>query len=180
VPPLIGATATEAVVRSQLPSARYIHLATHAQVRGGAASRESYIALASGSGHDGLLTVAELLEDDSLRFVAELLVLSACQTALGEIREGEGIIGFQRALLTKGVRSMLVSLWNVDDEATRQLMQSFLRHWLGLEQTPAAPDKAEALRRAQSELRDGRPTSAGAGSFAHPRYWAAFQLVGAR
>jgi CHAT domain-containing protein len=88
------------------------------------------------------------------------------------LQQAEGTVGFQRALLAKGARSVLVSLWSVDDRATALLMQRFYAHWLGADGRPAR-SKAEALRRAQSDVR----LTPG---FAAPRYWAAFQLVGAR
>jgi len=104
-----------------------------------------------------------------VQLTADLVVLSACQTGLGNLRQAEGSVGLQRAFLAKGARSVLVSLWSVDDRATRLLMERFYAHWLG----GASPvSKAEALRRAQGDLR----RTAG---YAHPRYWAAFQLVGA-
>ena len=95
--------------------------------------------------------------------------MSACQTGLGNLRQAEGTIGLQRAFLAKGARSVLVSLWNVDDAATRLLMEHFYRAWLD----PIAPrSKAVALQQAQAAVRNTP-------GFAHPRYWAAFQLVGA-
>ena len=86
------------------------------------------------------------------------------------MKEAEGTVGFQRAFLAKGVRSVLVSLWSVSDEATRELMGAFYRHWM---EDDDSPSKAEALRRAQRHVRS-------IDRFQHPRYWAAFQLVGAR
>lgn len=97
-------------------------------------------------------------------------MLSACQTGLGDLKQTEGTIGLQRAFLARGARSVMVSLWNVSDAATRTLMTSFYRHWL---RDPDQPSKTEALRRAQNAVRK----TAG---FEDPRYWAAFQLVGAR
>lgn len=96
---------------------------------------------------------------------AELVVLSACQPALGKLSKTEGTFGFPRAFLARGARRVLVPLWNVDDAVTEELMARFYDHWL------AGADAAEALRRAQYEVRETHP---------HPRYWAAFQLVGAR
>jgi CHAT domain-containing protein len=97
------------------------------------------------------------------------VVLSACQTGLGDLKQAEGTVGLQRAFLAKGARSVLVSLWSVNDDATAQLMRSFYTHWLD------GSTKSEALRKAQTEVR-GKPGS----PFYDPRYWAAFQLVGAR
>jgi CHAT domain-containing protein len=110
------------------------------------------------------------VDDPALALRADLVVLSACQRSLGNLTQAEGTVGLQRAFLAKGARSVLVSLWSVDDEATRLLMESFYGHWLGDEDRPS---KAEALRRAQAEVRRTP-------SFEDPRYWAAFQLVGAR
>jgi CHAT domain-containing protein len=124
--------------------------------------------LAPGSDEDGLLTVGEVL-DDLPTLEADLVVLSACQTGLGNLSEAEGTVGLQRAFLAKGARSVLVSLWNVSDEATGLLMRQFYTHWLN---DSDVPSKAEALRRAQEDVR----RTAG---FEHPRFWAAFQLVGA-
>jgi CHAT domain-containing protein len=169
---LTSRAATESAVRRSLPAAPLVHLATHGLAYGSEARvRDSYVALAPDSANDGLLTIGELL-DDVPNLSADLVVLSACQTGLGDLKQAEGTVGFQRALLAKGVRSVLVSLWSVDDRATALLMQRFYAHWLGADGRPAR-SKAEALRRAQSDVR----LTPG---FAAPRYWAAFQLVGAR
>jgi tetratricopeptide (TPR) repeat protein len=165
---LAGGAATEAEVRARLPGASIVHLASHGYAYGSEArARDSFIALASGSEQDGLLTVGEVL-DEIAPLSAELVVLSACQTGLGDLKQAEGTVGLQRAFLAKGARSVLVSLWSVSDEATEQLMRRFYAHWL------RGSSKAEALRRAQAEVR-GEPGS----RFHDPRYWAAFQLVGA-
>lgn len=134
-----------------------------------ARARDSFVALGPGEGHDGLLKVGEVLDDPALALEAELVVLSACQTGLGDVKQAEGTVGLQRAFLAKGARSVLVSLWSVSDAATDLLMRAFYVHWLEDED---GPSKAEALRRAQEEVR-ATP------GFEHPRFWAAFQLVGA-
>jgi CHAT domain-containing protein/tetratricopeptide (TPR) repeat protein len=169
--PLIGPQASETAVRRRLPAARVVHFATHGLAFASEARvRSSYIAFAADSLNDGLLTMAELLDDPTATLAADLVVLSACQTGLGDLKQAEGTVGLQRAFLARGARSVLVSLWSVDDEATRLLMQSFYTHWLA--ESPRI-SKAEALRRAQQDVR----TTSG---FEHPRYWAAFQMVGAR
>ncbi len=167
---LTGAAATETSVRRRMARAPIIHLATHGLGYGTAAqARRSYVAFAPDSAQDGLLTLGELMDDRTLTLHAELVVLSACQTGLGNLQQAEGTIGLQRAFLAKGARSVLVSLWNVDDAATRLLMEHFYRAWLD----PVTPrTKAQALREAQAAVRHTP-------GFAHPRYWAAFQLVGA-
>ncbi len=170
---LTGPRASEAVVRARLGGATVVHLATHGYAYASEAqARNSFVALAPDSTHDGLLTVGEVLDDPDLKLSADLVVLSACQTGLGDLKQAEGTVGLQRAFLAKGARSVLVSLWSVSDEATSLLMKGFYAHWLN---DPDHPSKAEALRRAQAEVR-GTP---GSRSY-EPRYWAAFQLVGAR
>ena len=167
---LIGTAATETVVRRRMMNAPVIHFATHGLGFGTAASaRRSFVAFAPDSLQDGLLTLGELMDEQTLVFRAELVVLSACQTGLGNMTRAEGSIGVQRAFLAKGARSVLVSLWNVDDKATRLLMESFYRYWLD----PIHPaTKARALQRAQETVRRTP-------GFADPKFWAAFQLVGA-
>ncbi len=167
---LDGAGATEAVVRRRLPTAPLVHFATHGYAFAGEArARESFVAFAPSAEADGLLTVGELLDDPSLTLAAELVVLSACQTGLGDLKHAEGTVGLQRAFLGRGARSVLVSLWSVGDAATETLMKQFYTHWLS-GGTPMT--KAEALRRAQEDVRNTP-------GLEHPRFWAAFQLVGA-
>lgn len=166
---LTDSAATEAVVRERLGTATLVHLATHGMAYSAADSaRDSYIVLAGGQGHDGRLTVGEVL-DAVPAMRAELVVLSACQTGMGNLARAEGTVGLQRAFLARGARGVLVSLWSVGDSSTSVLMQSFYKHWLD----GAGMSRAEALRQAQLELARSR-------DFAHPRSWAAFQLVGAR
>lgn len=98
------------------------------------------------------------------------MVLSACQTGLGNLKQAEGTVGLQRAFMARGARSLLVSLWSVSDDATALLMERFYQHWLGDRDQPA---KSEALRRAQADVR-------GTKGFEAPRFWAPFQLVGGR
>jgi CHAT domain-containing protein/tetratricopeptide (TPR) repeat protein len=171
---LIGPAATETAVAARLARAPLVHLATHALAyNSDAKARDSFVALASDAANDGLLTVGEVLDDladPALAFTAELVVLSACETGLGQMREAEGTVGLARAFLARGARSVLVSLWNVSDEATQRLMDRFYAHWL---EDGDHPSKAEALRRAQDDVRKTR-------GFESPVYWAAFQLVGAR
>jgi len=167
---LTGAGATETVVRGKLATAPIVHFATHGMAYGSASSsRGSYVAFAADTANDGLLTVGELMDDPTLVLHAELVVLSACQTGLGNLSRQEGTVGLQRAFLAKGARSVLVSLWNVDDAATRVLMERFYAYWLD---TAQPHTKAEALQMAQRDLH-AMPR------FSHPKYWAGFQLVGA-
>jgi CHAT domain-containing protein len=168
--PLTGRAATESAVRARLPRARLVHLATHGYAfASDARARDSFVALAADPASDGLLTAGELLDAAALALAADLVVLSACQTGLGRATDAEGPVGLARAFLARGARSVLVSLWSVSDAATALLMRRFYAHWLGDRDRPG---KAEALRRAQADVRRTP-------GFAPPRFWAAFQLVGA-
>ncbi len=94
----------------------------------------------------------------------KLVVLSACQTGLGDLRGSEGVYGLQRAFKMAGVERLLVTLWQVDDRATAAFMISFYGHWL------SGMDINEAFRKAQSELRDTP-------GWEDPYYWAGFVLM---
>lgn len=177
VRPLLGGAATEDSVRALLPRARIVHLATHGYAfADDARAGDSFIALAPSQPgdhrqDDGLLTVSEIVGQlPPLR--ADLIVLSACQTALGDLKQAEGTVGLERAFLSRGARSLLVSLWNVSDAATAELMTRFYTHWL---RDRDHPTEAEALERAQEDVR----TDPRHPMWQHPRFWAAFQLVGA-
>src|SRR5262249_17947057 len=144
--------------------------------------------------YEGRLTVADILADWQLD--AELVTFSGCQTALGREGGGDGFVGFTQALLLAGARSLVVSLWHVEDTATALLMVRFYENWLKRGQA-----KAEALREAKAWLRGlsaeeaGRaaaqlprggvlvplpPGGAAGKPVAHPRYRAALGLVGDR
>ncbi len=119
-------------------------------------------------GDNGLLQAWEIFE--GLRLAADLVVLSACDSALGRELAGEGLLGLTRAFHYAGARSVVASLWQVPDQATAELMVRFHRH------LRAGADRAEALRAAQAELSAGA-----AGPAARPPYyWAGFQLFGDR
>ncbi|UQA55173.1 CHAT domain-containing protein [Polyangium aurulentum] len=112
---------------------------------------------------DGLLTALEAAGIDL--WGTKLVVLSACETGVGDISNGEGVYGLRRALVLAGAQTSLMSLWQVDDEATRDLMIEYYRR-LG-----AGEGRVEALRRAQLALLAGEGRR-------HPFYWAAFIASG--
>jgi CHAT domain-containing protein len=102
---------------------------------------------------DGRLSVREIQRGWDLK--AELVTLSACETALGRDAGGEGFVGFTQALLMSGARSVCLSLWKVDDMATSLLMQRFYANMLGRRPGLSSPmPKAEALREAKAWLRE--------------------------
>ena len=160
--PLIGSQATEPIVTKKLSTARVIHLATHGTFNE-QQPRESGIALAPGGGSDGMLTAGEIF-DSNLKLNAELLVLSACDTGRGRIT-GDGVIGLSRSLIAAGVPSILISLWQVDDAATAELMTEFYTNVY-----ERKLDKAQGLRQAMLKVKEQYPN--------YPKAWAAFTLVG--
>ena len=186
---LLGADATEPLVKALLPGRRYVHFATHGFFAPAEADDDATQAalmdlmpgLLSGlvlaganrasatTQEDGLLTAEEVTWLD-LRG-CDLVTLSACQTALGTARGGEGMAGLRRAFRLAGARTVISSLWSVDDEKTRGLMERFYRH-LWIDRQPVG----DALRNAQLELlREERARSGGAA----PGAWGAFVLSGA-
>ncbi|MBI4704181.1 MAG: CHAT domain-containing protein [Deltaproteobacteria bacterium] len=116
-----------------------------------------------GGGDDGLLTALEAASLDL--YGTRLVVLSACETGIGEVGNGEGVYGLRRALAIAGAQTQVMSLWKVDDEATRDLMIAYYR---GLAQ---GGGRAEALRQAQLAFLAERAR-------AHPYFWAAFIASG--
>ncbi len=159
----LGADASEANVKENpaLEEARWIHFAVH-----GFFNEErpelSGLVLSQTGERPGLLQAYEIF---NLDLSADLVVLSACDTALGRNVSGEGILGVSRAFLYAGASSVVVSLWQVSDASTADLMIRFYRH-LG-----ESGDKAEALRLSKLELiRQGR--------YDQPYYWAPFILIG--
>lgn len=110
---------------------------------------------------DALVTAFELSGLDL--WGTQLVVLSACDTGRGEVRNGQGVYGLRRALAMAGAETVVMSLWKVEDEATGALMESYYRRLL------AGAGRAQALREAMQALRAQK---------AHPHYWAPFLSVG--
>lgn len=156
------ATEENAKSAAYLQHARLIHFATHGLISEQQPQRSGLVlTLDEDPAEDGLLQVYEIF---NLRLNADLVVLSACETGLGKEVRGEGLIGLSRAFLYAGTPRVVVSLWQVADHSTPDLMVRFYgRLTQGM-------NKAEALRQAKLEMLEGR--------FAHPYYWAPFILIG--
>lgn len=122
----------------------------------------------------GCITAGAIARDWKLD--AELVTLSACETGLGCNVPDEGYVGLAQAFFQAGARSVLASLWKVDDFATCLLMRRFYENWLGRGKSPMW--KASALRDAKLWLRRWRDRD-GRRPFAHPFFWAGFVLIGA-
>lgn len=207
---LTGARATEAALK-RVSGPRVLHVATHGffltdqtslnaqDTRGVKLSKEgatapagenmllrSGLALAganarrSDGGEDGILTALEAAGLDL--WGTKLVVLSACETGLGEVKNGQGVYGLRRALVLAGSESQVMTLWQVSDEATRDLMVAYYKR------LQAGEGRTEALRQVQLEMLKGqtattrdqtRGLSGGGADGAandrrHPFYWASF------
>jgi tetratricopeptide (TPR) repeat protein len=198
----------------ELKRFRYLHFATHGEVNDRIALESALILaqdhlpdpvdqmLAGKYPYDGKLTAAEMRR---WPLEADLVTLSACDTGLGQRLGGEGYLGFAQALFLAGARSVVLSLWKVDDTATALLMTRFYQNLLGRRKGLDKPmAKAAALREAKRWLREltveeagrevaglppgvrGRPAvipkppkdAATPRPFADPYYWSAFILIG--
>jgi CHAT domain-containing protein len=148
--PLIGEQANIQNVTGQMPNADIIHLATH--------GNSQSIALAPAEGQTGFLSG----EIYGMNLRANLVVLSACDTGLGDITS-DGVVGIARPFMAAGVKSVVVSLWSVPDAATSDLMIEFYNN------LKTKPNKAQALQQAMLTIMKQHP---------EPVNWAGFILVG--
>jgi len=184
---LRGAAATKDAVLEQIKSSTYLHFATHGFVpndsgtgpivswdEGGPFGRspllESGIALSAANvrdpvtlQNDGILTAEEILNADMAH--AKLVILSACKTGLGVKASGQGILGLRSSLQAAGAQRIVMSLWNVDVEATKILMSRFYRNlWVdGMPLLAAFHEAQESVRKAHR--------------FRAPRFWAGWSII---
>ncbi len=195
---ITGTQATEAIVKQQ-PNPSFLHIATHGfflkdqpiplrnqplastttnkplplrienpLLRSGLAM--AGFNLRQSGRDDGVLTALEISGLD-LR-ATQMVVLSACDTGVGEVHNGEGIYGLRRAFTLAGAKSQLMSLWKVDDQSTKDLMVAFYEH---LKQ---GQSRGQALRETQLAMLKGSIKTVSGGSYRHPYYWAAFIRAG--
>ena len=197
---LSGVEANESRFKARASGARVLHLATHgffltgacasslekARGRGPATCHDAVtgenplllagLALAganrraaAGPGEeDGILTAEEIAALDLSG--TEWAVLSACDTGLGRAKAGEGVLGLRRAFQVAGARTLIMSLWQVDDESTQRWMASLYRHRFG-----EGHSTAESVRAAGLELLEERR---GQKRSTHPMHWAGFVAAG--
>ncbi len=156
--------ATESTLKGDaLTSYSYLHFATHGIVDEVNPELSRIYLKPDGKNEDGRLYTGEIY---NLELKANLVTLSACETGLGKISKGEGVIGLSRALVYAGAKNMIVSFWSVADASTSELMQDFYGRML------ANPSMtyADNLRESKRKLLNGK--------YAAPYYWAPFVLLG--
>ena len=196
---LTGAEADEASFKRLAPGRRILHLATHgffaqdrclsalsqrrrdpaAQALAGdnplllsglalaGANRRTQSGAVSGAGEDGILTADEIASIDLTS--VEWAVLSACETGVGQVQAGEGVLGLRRAFQIAGAAMLIMSLWEVEDESAREWMRGLYRNRI------AGMSTAEAVREASRGMIEARRR---AGESTHPFYWGAFVAAG--
>jgi CHAT domain-containing protein len=155
---LLRKKASKTAFRELAGNASFIHVASHGEFDASKPLRSGLL-LSPDSSNDGRLSVSDLYQ---LQLDAELVTLSACETGLGSVVNGDDVVGLTRGFLYAGASTVIASLWQVDDDATAFLMLSMYGHI-------QKSGRREALRRAQIETR---------AKFPHAFYWASFYLTG--
>jgi len=164
---LVGDQALEEVLKSgDLGRFKALHLATHGFIDDRVPALSGLLLAPSRTpdGDDGYLRLNEIFH---LKMNADLVVLSACETALGKEVRGEGMVGLTRAFFYAGARSVVASLWMVNDQSTALLMEDFYGQYLKGE------DASTSLRKAKLGLLRGTDSR-----FRHPFFWAPFVMMG--
>ncbi|GAB4333983.1 MAG: CHAT domain-containing protein [Flammeovirgaceae bacterium] len=159
--------AQEKFIKSgKLKDFQYIHFATHGVVDAESPERSQvFLANDESKAEDGSLYTGEIY---NLVLDADLVTLSACETGLGKVAKGEGVIGLSRALAYAGARNMIVSLWTVADQSTSELMIDFYQHLLNDGASNAYP---KSLQSAKKQMIADK-------NFASPFFWSPFILIG--
>ena len=155
--------ATESTVKDKAKQAGILHFACHGEFND-MQPLQSGLILAKDGANDGYLQVHEIFSLNLEK--ANIVALSACETALSRIQGGDDLVGLSRGFIYAGTPSLLASLWQVDDRATGELMEKFYDNWQNKKMA-----KPEALRQAQLSIKS-KP------EYSHPFYWAAFEMIG--
>ena len=150
----VGRNASEQILREKGPQSRLIHIATHGVFR------QDKPVLSGIRLGNSFLTLYDLYR---LRLPVEQVTLSGCSTGLNAVAAGDELIGLMRGLLSAGARTLLLTLWDVNDKTTAEFMSGFYKRFF------THANRALALQEAMRELRERYP---------HPHYWAPFVLVG--
>jgi CHAT domain-containing protein len=150
----VGSQATSEVLRKRGAFSSLLHIATHGNYR---QDNPMFSGIRMG---DGYLNLYDLYQ---FRLPAKLVTLSGCATGMNFVSAGDELLGLQRGLFCAGATSLLLSLWDVHDESTAALMQSFYREYI------RTGDMPRALQSAMQHLRQQNP---------HPYFWAPFILIG--
>lgn len=153
--------ATATIVKRRASHYDIIHFAAHGEYNADD-PLASCLYLAPDEGENGQLQVGEIFD---MTINADMVVTSACQTAIGKIGRGDEVLGLTRAFMYAGANSVFGSLWSISDEATSVLMKEFYTNIKTMEKT-------EALRQAQIKMIQSK-------EYSHPFYWAAFNITGA-
>ncbi len=171
---LKGNASERSIKSGELENYKYIHLATHGFVNSEKPELSglllAQVADSTNEQNDGILYSGEIF---NLKLNADLVVLSACETGLGQIKKGEGIIGLTRALLYAGAKNLMVSLWQVSDQSTSDLMISFYKNLLNEKSSTLSNSVRFAPLLQQAKLKMISEVK-----FAHPFYWSPFILIG--
>jgi CHAT domain-containing protein/tetratricopeptide (TPR) repeat protein len=163
----IGDSATESLLKTESKFSGVIHLATHGVLNNNNPLHSHLVLASDNSNEDGILEAYEIMQ---LNLNADLVVLSACETACGRIGAGEGVVGISWAFFLAGCRSAAVSQWKVNSDSTAKLMVRFYQNYWGAP-SQRKMEKSQALRLASLEMMKDR-------RYSHPFYWAGFVLIG--
>lgn len=160
----LNSKANETVIKSEsLKDFSLVHFATHGVVDEQSPELSRIYLQTDTDAEDGNLFAGEIY---NLQLNADLVTLSACQTGLGKISKGEGVIGLSRALVYAGAKNIMVSFWSVADESTAQLMTGFYKQYLENQSATYSRN----LRKAKLDMLNGK--------YPAPYYWAPFILIG--
>jgi CHAT domain-containing protein len=172
---LTGDNATRSQFLEAAPRSRILHVATHAYVldqscgNGNPLMHSGLVFAGANKSHDASILTAEQIASIDLRGV-EWAVLSACNTGYGELKDGEGVLGLERSFHVAGVKSVVMSLWPVDDEVTREFMRGLYAERFGRHATTADAVWMAARQQLRARQLAGKST--------HPWYWAGFVGAG--